>query len=131
MGRPFQCTDPKHTIVWRKDVKKGRVCLECRRERNTRWREANPDAAREWRFERESMIATIKIDRGCIDCGYNENPAALDFDHVRGEKLAGIGQLRGTEISVLMAEIDKCEVRCANCHRISTAERKHKESLAR
>ena len=28
----------------------------------------------------------VKLMFGCIDCGYNDHPKALTFDHVRGTK---------------------------------------------
>jgi hypothetical protein len=57
----------------------------------------------------------------CVDCGI-ANPLLLDFDHLR-DKVAEISQLvnRGMPWAVIQAEIDKCEVRCANCHTRKTA----------
>lgn len=77
--------------------------------------------------ERRTRLQEIKLASGCVDCGYRDNPAALDFDHIpeRGEKLysIGSGMARMSE-KALLVEIAKCEVRCANCHRIKTVERK-------
>ena len=75
--------------------------------------------------KREYIIA-YKLDQGCADCGYNEHPCALDFDHLPGtEKVRDIkcGQHLGW--TALMEEIAKCDVVCANCHRIRTYTRKH------
>lgn len=58
----------------------------------------------------------------CVDC--NEGDIlVLDFDHIRGTKLAAISRLivGGTSLRTLQAEMDKCVVRCANCHRRKTA----------
>jgi len=42
----------------------------------------------------------------------------MDFDHVHGEKDGDISQLRWrVGAARLEAEIAKCEVVCANCHR--------------
>ena len=57
---------------------------------------------------------------GCKDCGYCENPLALQFDHVRGEKLGSVSTMYTGSLDKLMAEIAKCDVRCANCHLIKT-----------
>ncbi|MFJ6579250.1 hypothetical protein ACIQMY_25225 [Streptomyces sp. NPDC091368] len=66
----------------------------------------------------------IKIDRGCADCGYNANPVALDFDHLPGaKKLYRVCTMAGMSRALIDAEIAKCEVVCANCHRIRTADR--------
>ena len=58
----------------------------------------------------------------CVDCGETD-PVVLDFDHVGDNKTATISHLLGTVASweKLAREIDKCEVRCANCHRRKTA----------
>lgn len=60
---------------------------------------------------------------GCVDCGYNKHPDALDFDHTDG-KTRNIGTLRSMKRVLEEIERHKCEVVCANCHRIRTAERR-------
>jgi hypothetical protein len=57
----------------------------------------------------------------CVDCG-EANPALLDFDHLR-DKTAAIASLVRNRPSwaEVEAEIEKCEVRCANCHVRKTA----------
>jgi hypothetical protein len=55
----------------------------------------------------------------CIDCGETDL-IVLDFDHRDpSEKYKSIAQIKGggLGINVLIAEIEKCDVRCANCHR--------------
>ena len=58
----------------------------------------------------------------CADCG-NNNPIVLEFDHVRGEKKYEISRLISIPMSldVLKEEIKKCDIVCANCHKIRTA----------
>ena len=60
----------------------------------------------------------------CIDCGYSNHLAALDFDHVDPKrKKFGMGfALSESDIkfSELVVEARKCVIRCANCHRIKT-----------
>jgi hypothetical protein len=60
--------------------------------------------------------------RPCVDCGGHFPPFVMDFDHVRGEKAADISRLRRARASRarLEAELAKCEVVCANCHRRRT-----------
>jgi len=57
-----------------------------------------------------------------MDCGYRGHPAALDFDHVRGEKTMAVSLMaeRYASWAKVLEEIEKCVVRCANCHRIKT-----------
>jgi hypothetical protein len=59
---------------------------------------------------------------GCIDCGETD-PIVLEFDHVTGDNVSNIAFMvhSNTSISTLVEEIEKCVVRCANCHRRKTA----------
>ncbi len=61
-------------------------------------------------------------DHPCVDCGQVFHFAAMDFDHVRGEKVAGISRLAAQPASMekILAEVAKCDIRCANCHRTRT-----------
>lgn len=61
---------------------------------------------------------------GCVDCGYNGHPAALDFDHLpEFKKHRNIAQLANCQWPTILEEITKCELVCANCHRIRTFRR--------
>jgi L-lysine 2,3-aminomutase len=57
-----------------------------------------------------------------LDCG-EADPVVLEFDHVTGVKEAAVAELvqRAVSLARLIAEVEKCEVRCANCHRRRTA----------
>lgn len=57
----------------------------------------------------------------CVDCGYSD-VRALEFDHTQGCKSFTIGKRITLQWDKLLAEISKCEVRCANCHRIRHCE---------
>lgn len=69
---------------------------------------------------RKDWIDSIKLEYGCADCGYSQHAVALDFDHVRGEKVAGVGAMVSWSCEAILAEIAKCDVVCANCHRVRT-----------
>jgi hypothetical protein len=62
----------------------------------------------------------------CVDCGYKANIDALEFDHVRGTKVTTVGVLAASGYMTprLRAELDKCDVVCANCHCVRTAARR-------
>lgn len=70
---------------------------------------------------RYSALDKIKLDRGCIDCGYAEYAEALDFDHRDPSlKVANVAAMLNAPWAVIMAELDKCDIRCACCHRVKT-----------
>ena len=77
------------------------------------------------RVRNREFVKSIKEISECIDCG-EKNPLVLDFDHVKGDKVLAISDManRAYGIESISEEMDKCEVRCANCHRIITNERK-------
>ncbi len=72
------------------------------------------------RYLRELAWRYKKL-KGCIDCG-NKDPRTLDYDHVRGVKENNVSYMWKWSYSVmkLKKEIRKCDIRCANCHRIKT-----------
>jgi hypothetical protein len=78
--------------------------------------------------EFRAYVQKIKVERGCADCGYNAHPAALDFDHLPGNiKLGKLASMAcGSSLKTIHAEIAKCDVVCANCHRVRTANRRQK-----
>jgi hypothetical protein len=72
---------------------------------------------------RLDLLNEIKVTRGCADCGYNADAVALDFDHARGEKEFAISMSKRS-VKTILDEVAKCDVVCANCHRIRTRERR-------
>ncbi len=107
------------------------VCVNCHRRRTRRRlafarraatrREAAP--SRPLRDRNQAFVGGILGRSSCVDCG-EVDPAVLEFDHV-GPKRFAISDAVGGEraLAELEAEVARCEVRCANCHRLRTAER--------
>ena len=56
----------------------------------------------------------------CADCGDKFHPAAMDFDHVRGKKAKHISNMWSWTHDKVLEELKKCELVCANCHRVRT-----------
>ena len=79
----------------------------------------------EFQQSRRDIINRIKMERGCARCGYNTHAAALDFNHVKGAKNFSISQDPKVALKKLLDEIAKCEILCANCHRVHTYENRH------
>ena len=69
----------------------------------------------------EWVVAYLK-EHSCVDCG-EADPIVLEFDHVRGEKLFDVSAAgsKGLRLPAVQLEVEKCDVRCANCHRRKTA----------
>ena len=72
------------------------------------------------------IVDEIRDSTPCADCGMQYPAYAMDFDHFTGEKVANVMDLvyRPAGLDTLRAEIDKCVVVCALCHRYRTYARK-------
>lgn len=89
-------------------------------------RAADPEKSRAyilkcWRQHRtrnQHFVNAYKLTVGCRDCGETDS-IVLDFDHVCGKKRVRLANMVGFgwSLRTIVAEIEKCEVRCANCHR--------------
>jgi hypothetical protein len=109
------------------------VCRDCNRETSRRYYAANRDrhvrtiverTARR-RRELKGFLADYLAKHPCVDCG-NPDLRVLDFDHRPGSgKRKDVMQMvkEGFSLATVMVEIDKCDVRCRNCHAIATLER--------
>lgn len=105
-GRP-----PRHGVASTYGHHKCRcdLCYEAVRKKN---------AAR--RAEGRQLLNELK-DVPCMDCGGRFPPECMDFDHRDPtQKAFGIGGSVGLAPARLRAEAAKCDVVCANCHRIRT-----------
>lgn len=116
----------------------GRVCTKCLTHKGPAafgvsatgalqsWCSECQNVGRRQRYQglREQIVA-YKLNTGCADCGYDKHPAALHFDHLPGTvKLFDVARgVNGNE-EKLWTEIAKCEVVCANCHAVRTADRR-------
>ncbi|MBI5465270.1 HNH endonuclease [Candidatus Gottesmanbacteria bacterium] len=71
--------------------------------------------------KRRRRLKTLAIQyKGgkCQVCGYNRYQGALDLHHINGEKEFGISDKGYTRSwKKVKAELDKCVLVCANCHR--------------
>ncbi len=91
------------------------------RERRVRKRREKQNRALSW----EAMQR-----RGeCADCGLRvtlENRPVWDWDHRDPTlKSDSVSRLIYRTATKLLIEIDKCDLRCANCHRIRTVRQSH------
>lgn len=72
------------------------------------------------RKRNRQFIKNYLSSRLCVDCG-EKRWVVLEFDHIANKKHAiSIMVGKGFSIASIEKELSKCEVRCANCHRIKT-----------
>ncbi len=86
-------------------------------------------AIRRRRRERLKSHIREKKNKPCADCGRRYPYYVMDFDHrPEHQKAFGIGRYIGTVVVSTYAKVDeeiaKCDVVCANCHRIRTHNRR-------
>lgn len=60
--------------------------------------------------------------KSCVDCG-NSDTRVLELDHLDNKRYTVGLRVGQVKLASLMEEINKCEVVCANCHRIRTITR--------
>lgn len=85
-------------------------------------REAIYNKRLELRRGKQKFVFDYLCNHPCIECG-EADPLVLEFDHLDPKKKdAHISELvYHASWKRLEAEIAKCEIRCANCHRRKTA----------
>lgn len=93
------------------------------------WKQNNPERMKElYKLNgrsKEKKLRTVLNsfkDKPCMDCGVKYPPYVMDFDHRdRSTKLFNVGQIsKAGSIKRLVAEIEKCDLICSNCHRFRT-----------
>lgn len=111
-------------------------CRICTTEYKKQWYKDNSEEAKrriklkkeEYRKNNAQFLISYFLKHPCVDCGETD-PLVLEFDHRDPkEKTSTVSQLlkdypasSGQSFSKVVQEIEKCDVRCANCHRKRTA----------
>ena len=72
--------------------------------------------------ENRAFIASFK-SKPCADCGVCYHPAVMEFDHLR-DKSFNLSRVKRHSRQTIVNEMSKCDVVCANCHRMRTVKRK-------
>jgi hypothetical protein len=123
------------SFAWKvKNKRKQTICKDCqstyRREHYEQNRSKYIEKAkiirRKDQLVRRQLILEYKQTHPCVDCGECD-PVVLDFDHINGKKLFNIAEATSRVCSLvnLHLEMQKCVIRCANCHRRKTARERH------
>lgn len=104
-------------------------CKSCTRERDKQryWSDVEGQRSRARKknqeiCERNSLyIQKYLSQHSCCDCGESDI-IVLEFDHVKPGKHKNISDMiPRSSLIKLKEEIEKCDIRCANCHRRKTA----------
>jgi len=81
----------------------------------------------------KNFIKLYKTANPCSDCGKRYRYYAMQFDHLpEHEKLFSIAKFFDYthDLSVVMEEMRKCQLVCANCHTERTHQRRKEEAVA-
>ena len=107
----------------KKGVCRHTKCKECANALARKWSRENGSrrqGTRRWRTMRNRRtLYEWLFNQECVECGESD-PVVLELHHRDpSEKSAAISTMAssGTSIDVMFAEIKKCDVVCANCHR--------------
>lgn len=90
---------------------------------------ANKDMYRAARKRFKRRVKQFVIDlknKPCTDCGEVYPPEAMEFDHVRGKKVASISRMvnHHKSLTLIKKELKKTELVCCLCHRLRTIRRR-------
>lgn len=104
------------------------ACKQCTGSATAAHYTQNPRYYKDKAKERDKIVRTENLQfvidylkqHPCVDCGESD-PLVLEFDHIR-DKDKNVSRLVAERASLdrIKEEIEKCEVRCANCHRRKT-----------
>ena len=106
-------------------------CKDCNKKINKKHYQDNKAkylADNKSRRHNRRVFTKAAKNKPCADCGRSYPYYVMEFDHREGErKIGNLSRLheRVVRYETLVAEIEKCDVVCANCHR----ERTHQRTL--
>lgn len=125
------CTKCNKTKPLNQFDKKGtkyiyNFCSECRRKYMRKHYLSNKkyyiDKSKESDKRKRLWLDTIK-NKPCKDCGKSYPPYIMEFDHLKDKKFTISNSFRLVSKTIILKEIAKCELVCANCHRERTHQR--------
>lgn len=108
-------------------------------ETHKRWRDRNKDRVQaygvksrsrpgyKWRvselLQKKRQFLIDSRSQPCLDCHQTYPYYVMEFDHTRGVKQFKVSEMTSRSIDAIILEMEKCDVVCANCHRVRTHER--------
>lgn len=137
------CKVEKEKIEFNKNKSRkdglNNICRSCSNLRSRKYYTENTDHHRRVVSKRkkivrennqEKFLSFIK-EQKCTDCGTTDY-RVFEFDHINDDKFANVSLLLNTGYSwnIIQEEMNKCEIVCANCHRIRTFTRQRNYRIA-
>jgi hypothetical protein len=112
------------------------VCANCHRLRSRRQHRERlakrplsmagrtPASRERWRYHADHLDQLRSVP--CMDCGGRFAQCCMDFDHrdptTKRKRVTAMIASHG--LASILAEVDKCDIVCANCHRLRTFHRR-------
>lgn len=102
-------------------------CKECKRTYDNKFHNSRSQSTKELKYEAQklrvnnirSFLNTYLDGKCCNQCG-DSRKVVLEFHHLRDKEFNIADGIRKS-INKIKKEIEKCEILCANCHRVVTA----------
>lgn len=127
------CKEEKLLLLFNKNKTRkdglSNVCRYCSREKSKvyyknngrKHKEVVAKRNKEIRLDIMTKVYDFLSKNPCINCG-EDDITVLEFDHLR-DKVKCVSDMmkRRNSWTVIQAEIEKCQILCANCHRRKTA----------
>lgn len=105
-----------------KDIEKRRAVSRAHYHEN---KKSYLDRNKEAKKKGQELLRKMKEENPCTDCGEFYPYYVMDYDHLDGStKIANVSHvLTKSGVAAMLREIEKCELVCANCHRVRTHRR--------
>lgn len=135
MKRCSKCREVKpETDFYKKGKHLHSKCIPCHKAYHASWYREHPGrreivrkAQIKFRRNIRDYIRELKDNKACMDCKISYPHYVLDYDHRPGEnKLYNVSNIASRinwNKDKIDQEIAKCDLVCANCHRIRTWKR--------
>jgi len=122
-----KCLKPKSLKEFLPTFSMRNKCRDCHRSAVNGWRSTSvpaTEAIKGRSYAKSSDLIRSLKNKPCSKCGEKLPPYVLDYHHV-GDKSDSVSSLYEKSPERIRAEIEKCELMCANCHRDESQEHSH------
>ena len=126
-GRQSSCKECCRAYMKKRYLENRDHVLSLARKNNKKYRNKPSTKIKRRESHRKRLSKGLKrqVDflkaNPCVDCGFDDH-RALEFDHRDpSTKKHNVSDMRVFSDKSFFKEAEKCEIRCANCHKIKTA----------